>query len=526
MSAPKVFAREATGLVRSFSWYDAFLISFAVVNSGILSYSLALIVPLGSSYPGADMVNSLHIGLLFSIPLAITYSLLAMSMPRSGGDYVWISRSISPIIGFMAGWAFWLSALLLTGTGMYVTPTVLLPVFFASFGYATGNSSLLSLATAVTTPSNVLIVGTVVGILATAIGSLGVRTFRYITSVLMILMFASTAVCVGVFAASTHLDFVNALNGYGGTNMTYAGILSSAKSAGWNFVPNSMSVTLLSVPYAVLVFLGFNYSAAAAGEVKRIRSSISIAIIGSLIVGWVVNAVAAFATVNTLGYPFIQAVYFSGTAWPLVAPPWPPMLASVLIGNNIPLLVVLQVGWAISFLFSCVGYLLVATRYVFAFSFDRVFPVKLADINDRFHFPIKASALNFVISMTFLVITVYTSWLTSLLNSTAIVALVWAIGSVPAILLPYKNKEIVASLPGAKWKVPFIAIIGAASAVLNFVVFYFALAIPGVGPSTPQSDAVLAGVFVSGPVFYAIRYRYLRGKGIDLKLAFAQLPPE
>ncbi len=51
---------------------------------------------------------------------------------------------------------------------MYVTPTVLLPVFFASFfGYATGNSSLLSLATAVTTPSNVLIVGTVVGILAT-----------------------------------------------------------------------------------------------------------------------------------------------------------------------------------------------------------------------------------------------------------------------------------------------------------------------------------------------------------------------
>ncbi len=169
--------------------------------------------------------------------------------------------------------------------------------------------------------------------------------------------------------------------------------------------------------------------------------------------------------------------------------------------------------------------MLVATRYVFAFSFDRVFPVKLADINDRFHFPIKASALNFVISMTFLVITVYTSWLTSLLNSTAIVALVWAIGSVPAILLPYKNKEIVASLPGAKWKVPFIAIIGAASAVLNFVVFYFALAIPGVGPSTPQSDAVLAGVFVSGPVFYAIRYRYLRGKGIDLKLAFAQLPP-
>src|SRR5208337_1203423 len=227
-------------------------------------------------------------------------------------------------------------------------------------------------------------------------------------------------------------DFVNALNGYGGTNMTYAGILSSAKSAGWNFVPNSMSVTLLSVPYAVLVFLGFNYSAATAGEVKRIRSSISIAIIGSLIVGWVVNAVAAFATVNTLGYPFIQAVYFSGTTWPLVAPPWPPLLASILIGNNIPLLVVLQVGWAISFLFSCVGYLLVATRYVFAFSFDRVFPVKLADINDRFHFPLKASALNFVISMAFLVITVYTSWLTSLLNSTAIVALVWAIGSVPA----------------------------------------------------------------------------------------------
>ncbi|HYW01424.1 MAG TPA: hypothetical protein VE862_08140 [Candidatus Acidoferrum sp.] len=36
----------------------------------------------------------MHIGLLISIPLAITYTLLAASMPRSGGDYVWISRTI------------------------------------------------------------------------------------------------------------------------------------------------------------------------------------------------------------------------------------------------------------------------------------------------------------------------------------------------------------------------------------------------------------------------------------------------
>jgi len=526
MSAPKVFVRDATGLIRAFSWYDAFLISFTVVNSGILSYSLALVVPLGTAYPGADMVNSLHIGLLFSIPLALTYSLLAMSMPRSGGDYVWISRTVNPILGFTMGWAFWLAALLLTGTGMVVTPTVLLPVFFASFGYATGNSSLLGLATAVTSPTNVLIVGTITAILATAIGSLGAKTFRYITTILMILMFASTAVCVGVFATSTHADFVNALNGYGGTNMTYDGILNSAKTAGWNFVPNSMGITLLSLPYAILVFLGYNYSAAASGEVKRVRSAMPIAIIGSLILSWAVNAWAAQVTVNTLGYPFIQAVYFSGTTWPLAAPPWPPLLASILIGNNIPLLVVLQVGWVISFLFTVIGYLMVATRYVFAFSFDRVFPVKFADINDRFHFPLKAAGLNFVISMIFLVITVYTSWLTSLLNSTAIAALVWVVGSIPAIILPFKKKEVVATLPGAKWKVPFIAIIGAASAITNLVVVYFAFAVPGVGPSTPQSDAVYVCVFLSGAVFYAIRSRFLRGKGIDLKLVYSQLPPE
>ena len=44
------------------------------------------------------------------------------------------------------------------------------------------------------------------------------------------------------------------------------------------------------------------------------------------------------------------------------------------------------------------AFLLVATRYVFAFSFNLVLPIKLSDVSARFHFPLKASALNFVIS--------------------------------------------------------------------------------------------------------------------------------
>src|SRR5208282_6237989 len=100
---------------------------------------------------------------------------------------------------------------------------------------------------------------------------------------------------------------------------------------------------------------------------------------------------------------------------------------------------------------------LVATRYVFAFAFDGVLPVRFADIAERHHFPTKAAVLNFVIAAIFLVLATFTPWLGLFLNAVTIWSIVWVLASLVAIILPLKKKEL-SSLPGGTWKIPLVSI--------------------------------------------------------------------
>ncbi len=49
-----------------------------------------------SAFPGADFVSATLISFVLNIPVLIMMALLASSMPRTGGDYVWVSRILSP----------------------------------------------------------------------------------------------------------------------------------------------------------------------------------------------------------------------------------------------------------------------------------------------------------------------------------------------------------------------------------------------------------------------------------------------
>jgi len=525
MRARPIFAREATGLVRQFSAFDAFVISSAAVAPGIWSIALQDF-SVASAYPGADFVGSMHIGVLFMLPLAVTYVLLSMCMPRSGGDYVWISRLFHGVIGFMAGWAFWITCVMIVGASGVLWPTVFLNISLATIGYATGNAALVGLASSIL--SNVYVsfaFGLPFIVLACVVSALGPKNFARVMGVLFGLVLLSTIIGIGVLATSSHADFVAAMNGYGGTNITYDGIMNSAKSGGWSFTPESWSITLSSVPFAIFILTGFNYASAAAGEIKRVKTSMLYAIVGSLIATWVMVVVGCQLTVNVFGYNFLEAVVTLGSNWPLAAAPWAPTFISMLI-HNLPVLILFQAGWLVEQLWCQAAFLIVATRYIFAFSFDRVLPTKLSNVNERLHFPLNATILSFIAALVFLVLTTFTTLIGQYLNVTAIAVLVWAAGSAVAIILPYKKKEIAASLPGAKWKVPFITIVGAFSMVLMLIAFYFAVTTPGVGPSTPGSNAIMVGIFLSGALIYGVSYAIRKKQGLDFSLAFSEIPPE
>src|SRR6266516_5758125 len=104
---PTLFLRKATGLVKGWSKFDAFLYSFMSVNFVTLGlfFSLAVLgyVPAGQVIP-AILVSGVIITFL-----VITYAMLISMLPRAGADYVWQSRVLGGGIAFVlaiTGWWF------------------------------------------------------------------------------------------------------------------------------------------------------------------------------------------------------------------------------------------------------------------------------------------------------------------------------------------------------------------------------------------------------------------------------------
>ena len=91
----QLFVRQSTGLVREASALDATI--FNAVFSAPVGATLAWGVFFALSvFQGADLVSATVISFVLNIPVLVMMSLLASSMPRTGGDYVWVSRILSP----------------------------------------------------------------------------------------------------------------------------------------------------------------------------------------------------------------------------------------------------------------------------------------------------------------------------------------------------------------------------------------------------------------------------------------------
>ncbi|MEA2631411.1 MAG: basic amino acid/polyamine antiporter, family [Chloroflexota bacterium] len=100
-TSPALFLRNATGLVKGWSGFDAFTYSFMSVNLVTLGmfYSLAVF----AYVPGANPILSIVLAAIAVTFLAVAYAGLIAAMPRAGGDYIWQSRVLDGIPGTLTG---------------------------------------------------------------------------------------------------------------------------------------------------------------------------------------------------------------------------------------------------------------------------------------------------------------------------------------------------------------------------------------------------------------------------------------
>ncbi len=95
-----VFLRKSTGLVREVSLFDAFVMNTIGMNVAI--GAVFLFLQAQSDFPRGSMLLSVVIGtVLMAFTLLWVYSEFAAAMPRSGGDYVFVSRALHPFVGWL-----------------------------------------------------------------------------------------------------------------------------------------------------------------------------------------------------------------------------------------------------------------------------------------------------------------------------------------------------------------------------------------------------------------------------------------
>ena len=112
-----LFVRQASGLVRDVSMANALFFNIAAFVGTAIGWAVAFYA-LGPEWQGLGISAFAWMAILtgiFCYFLGMIFASLTTAMPRSGGDYVFTSRIISPFLGWIESWTLVGSALTIIG---------------------------------------------------------------------------------------------------------------------------------------------------------------------------------------------------------------------------------------------------------------------------------------------------------------------------------------------------------------------------------------------------------------------------
>jgi APA family basic amino acid/polyamine antiporter len=536
--SPATFVRQATGLTKQISGLEA--LGMALSGMGLL-YVFNAVVFTPAFYPNANPLVGPLIGLLLILPVAGMYALFSIAMPRTGGDYVWTSRVLSSGTGFVVNFALTLLALSVIGSvSPWLSQWSFSPMFY-DLGVLQNNASYISLANYLQTTTPTFWIAAVVivlsGLIVAGSTKLSGAIVKYWTVIAIIigLIFVAVVLSAGnsTFIANFNAQYPS-VNGTSAYNAVIAA--GQANYGSYPGIPPVLSTTTLAAgALGLLGYLGFYYPAYFAGEVKQNRRSQILAQVGGSIIFMVfVTAIFAVEYFGE-GPAFVNAIaglwlIGSGNPYPTI-----PLASglSMFWTHNTALVVLFNLGFAMTIIVMFISELFVLSRNIFAWSFDRVLPSAFASVNSRTRTPVNAVILMVAASLIYLYLSINTTYLGFLFTyGTAGTFLAFIFVAFAAIVYPYRRKDLFesASDETARKKyggLPLMTILGAISLVISIYVVY-AIIQPAIGGPTFTNalEYGIVGTFAFGVVVYLVAYFARRSQNINLGLIAKEIPPE
>ncbi len=530
-ASPGVFSRQASGLIRVGSSYDVFIYNVGLVSIGIAIAFNQFYGP--SLYPGAKPWLSTALAALGMLAVATTFYFWSVVFPRSGGVYVFLSRSIHPGVAFVMSLVETIILLYYAALAAALITQVGLSSFFSTIGVVSGNDTLTSWATTVAKPSGVFWIGTVLLLLAGALLASGTR--RYFSFQRM--LFAVAVLGMGVLLVAMLFGGRGAFqhNLTDLTGLNYDKVIADATKGGYVSSGFSFEESLKFIVWPLLPLLGAVQSVGIGGEVKKIRRSQLFGMLGAVVATGTIIALFAVLSDKAFGYEFQGAIafnYLTGSGGTTTTAPYFTVLAGILTSNVVLAVVIMAVfvAWIWFWIPAEIAY---TTRSMIAWSFDRVAPDRLGWVSERFHTPVVAIGLSTAGSVVFMWLIAFKS--IALLTLVEVLLVVWGTVMVSALIFPVLRRQLFDASPAKRVRVggvPVMSIAGGLSAIFFGFMIYLLWNDPiAAGPLFTMHHVstefwIILGAVAAGAAWYAGTKIYRRRQGIDLDLAFQQIPIE
>ena len=527
------FARKATGLVRQAGAKDVFVYNVNFINIAIGVAFMFLFMPNGS-YPGVNIYLSTILCTLFVLPTSLVYAMFASAMPRSGGEYVYVSRATKPLFGFVASWNYTIWCFFYIGVPAAFLGKYGISALFRELGVSFGSSDMTNWGNWFTTPLGTALTGSVLIIIFATVFIYGVGLYMRIQNILFVVASIGLAVTAAVLFTHSPADAVAAFNhyasGFTGKPDTYGAITVNLGAKAITPAPISLKQTMISMTWPFTV-LGFSIASAyIGGEIKGANRSQMIGMPGSLLYSAVWLLIISFVTLHTFGFAFLGNLAAVNPAnVSLGFTPTFSELAAALT-QHVWLVLIIGISFALWTYTWLPIYILTATRNILAWALDGLAPTKIAEVNENTHSPLIAIVVSAVLGTGFLWLYAYDSTFSTISGFFGQVCGTFVLTSIGAIVFPYTQKDMFEASPVA-WRVsgvPVLSILGVLSLIGMIVIAWAFLHDPqsGISFSSPFMLYVNLGVFLSGFIyFYAAKFIQAR-KGLDIDLAFAEIPPE
>jgi len=530
----RIFLRKASGLIRTASGADTFIYNFGLVSVGLGVASMMYYGP--AYYPGG---NLLWASLLAGVVMAcVAFGLITwtVTLPRSGGIYVFGSRSLPPFLALtlslveIVTWLFYCAI-----AAYWIQYLGLSPAFYL-IGILTGSEAWVNASGWILEPWPMFIIGSGILILSGIVLGTGMRFYLATQKVVITCALIGSAILIFVLLPYSNADFISSFNAIIGPTLgeggSYEAVIASGRAEGWGAGwegGTDWVQTWLVANWPFLPLIGSAFSIAIGGEIKSATKSHSWGMLGAIGGTLVIWLITIWLCTDRFGYDFLGTAAFNYTEGVgLQTDPTITLLAGVLTGS--PVVSALVAAGFILWMWMWIpGMHTFGVRAVVAWSFDRVAPEALGKISETRHTPTVAIWFCVAITVVFMAMFVFTDFFSTIIILIEAAVLAWSIVLFAGIFFPYTRPEIYEKSPIANKKIlglPMMTVACILGTAGSQFFFWTLWSDPIAAGHDPVQLLLVFGIFVIGIVFYFVMKGIRKSQGVDVTLAFKEIPIE